>query len=152
MTIARGFASTALLAGLALGLAAPASAAAEMSGHYTETQTDPATGQPITSGGQAIINDWYFTPCGDGCASAARTPDGPAVGQAQLTNGQWTLDLNNVDFSCPDGSSVPNALSSHRVWDQNTLAGTAQDTVNVAGCGQPAGANFTLNTQLRQAP
>jgi hypothetical protein len=152
MAIARGFAATAMFAGLALGLAAPATAAPVMSGHYIETQTDPSTGQPMTSGGQPITDDWYFTPCGDGCGSVAHTPDGPALGQAQLINGQWALNLNNLELRCSDGTSVPNVLSSQRRWDQNTLAGTAHDTINAPACGQPAGYSWSLNSQLRQAP
>ena len=150
MAIARGFAATAMFAGLALGLAAPTSAAPAMSGHYIETGTDPSTGQPFTSGGQPVTNDWYFTPCGDGCASAAVTPGGQALGQAGLVNGQWTLDTID-EVSCHDGSSVPSALSNHRTWDPDTLAGTLQETYKVPACGRPAEYSSNLNIQLRQA-
>ncbi len=39
MAIVRGFAATVMFAGLALGLAAPASAGPAMSGHYVKTET-----------------------------------------------------------------------------------------------------------------
>lgn len=151
MTITRGFAATAMLAGLALGLAAPATAQYQMNGHYVETQSDPSTGQPLVVNGQPITNDWYFTPCGDGCASVSGAQGGQPVGQAQLVNGQWTLNTtDNAD--CPDGTSVPGAYGGHRAWDPNTLAGTVQVTVNTPACGSQAGVNWTNNIQLRQAP
>lgn len=149
MAIARCFAATAMLTGLALGLAAPASAQNEMSGHYIENQTDQSTGQPVTLGGQPVINDWYFTPCGDGCASAVE--NGQPHGQAQLVNGQWTIDSGGP-VTCADGTNVPNALSSHRTWDPNTLAGRVQETFNVPACGNAAGYQYTNNIQFTQTP
>jgi hypothetical protein len=41
MTITRGFAAAAMLAGLAVGTASAASAEATMSGQYLRTETDP---------------------------------------------------------------------------------------------------------------
>jgi hypothetical protein len=105
MTIARGFAAAAMLAGLAVGTAGTTWAAeSTMSGHYLRTETDPQTGQSET-------DDWYATPCGDGCASLADTPGGPALSQARLVNGQWTLDSAVHTLSCPDGTVLPNAVS-----------------------------------------
>jgi hypothetical protein len=66
MTVTRAIAATAMFAGLAIGTASPAWADQTMSGHNIETVTDPSSGQSIT-------NDWYFTPCGDGCASVVST-------------------------------------------------------------------------------
>ena len=86
MTMTRGFAATAIFAGLAVGTASAAWAETTMSGHYLRIETDPQTGQSET-------DDWYATPCGDGCASLADTPGGPALSQARLVNGQWTLDF-----------------------------------------------------------
>jgi serine/threonine kinase PknH len=134
--------------------AAPASAAAanQMNGHYIETQTDPSTGQPMTSAGQPVTNDWYFTPCGDGCASASvGGPNAGAVGQARLVNGQWTIDTA-ASVNCVDGTHVPNVFSSRRTWDPNTLAGALQQTYKVPACGNPAGYSETFNIQLRKAP
>jgi hypothetical protein len=48
MTITRGFAAAAMLAGLAPGTASAASAEATMSRHYLRTETDPQTGQSET--------------------------------------------------------------------------------------------------------
>jgi hypothetical protein len=145
MFIGRGFAATAIFAGLALGLAPPASAAPVMSGHYIRTETDPQTGQSET-------DDWYATPCGDGCASLAPTPDGPPISQARLVNGQWTLESAVHALICPDGTGVPNAVSAHYTWDPNTLAGTVQVTYNVPACGNPAGYQTTNDVQITQVP
>lgn len=144
MVITPRFAATAMFAGLALGFATPASAAAnEMSGHYTATITDVD--------GQAVTNDWYVTPCGDGCASLASAPGAQPFGQAQLANGQWTMDTVDND-DCSDGTTVPSAIVAHYAWDANTLAGTVQDSLKVPACGQPVGFRFTNTLQVHQAP
>jgi hypothetical protein len=141
MAIKRAFAATATLAGLALALAAPSSAD-DFNGHYTYTETDPA--------GQAATSDWYVTPCGDGCASVALTPGGPAM-QAHLANGQWTFDSTD-SLECEDGTSVPNATTAHRTWDPNTLAGTVQATDVLPVCGQQPGHVETNTMTLKQVP
>jgi hypothetical protein len=143
MAIARAVAVTAMLAGVALGLAAPVTAADQMSGHYIETETDPADGHTDTY-------DWYFTPCGAGCASITGARGGQ-FGQAQLVNGQWTFDTS-ADDDCTDGTRTPNALSIHYAWDPNTLAGTVLATRTVPVCGYSAGSQYSLNVQLTQAP
>ncbi len=107
-----------------------------MSGHYIDTET--------SSIGQTFTNDWYFTPCGDGCADAG-------FGRARLVNGEWTLDILD-NAACDDGTSVPKANAAHYVWDPNTLAGTVQITVQTPACGRQAGSAFTDTIQLRQAP
>jgi hypothetical protein len=115
-----------------------------MSGHYINTATTPH--------GITDSYDWYFTPCGDGCASV--TIGGPTpgpVGQARLVNGQWTMDTTGP-ATCGDNTNVPSALTSHYTWDPNTLAGTAQLTLNVPACAEPAGYQQTNSVQLRQAP
>jgi hypothetical protein len=140
MAIGRGFATTAILTGLALALAAPASG--DMNGHYTYTETDPS--------GASVTGDWYVTPCGDGCVSVALTPGGPTR-QAHLINGQWTLDSTD-SLQCEDGTNVPNATNAHYTWDPNTLAGTVVATDVVAVCGQQPGHQETNNMQLKQAP
>ena len=144
MTITWGFAATVISAGLAVGTASAAWAETTMSGHYLRTETSQS--------GQSETDDWYATPCGDGCASLASTPGGPVLSQARLVNGQWTLDSAVHTLSCADGTVVPNAVSAHYMWDQNTLAGTVQVTYNVAACGHPAGYQNTNNVQLQQAP
>jgi hypothetical protein len=145
MAIARGFAATVIFAGLAVGTPSAAWAETTMSGHYIRTETNPQTGQSAT-------DDWYATPCGDGCASLASTPGGPAQSQARLVNGQWTLDSTVGTLRCPDGTVVSNAVSAHYTWDPNTLAGTVQLTYQVPACGHPAGYQTTNNVQIRQAP
>ena len=143
MAIARGFAATVIFAGLAVGTASAVWAETTLSGHYIRTETNPQYGQSVT-------DDWYATPCGDGCASLASTPGGPAISQARLVNGQWTLDSAVHTLICPDGSVV-NAVSAHYTLDPNTLAGTVQLTYQVPTCGTPAGYQTTNNVQLRQA-
>jgi hypothetical protein len=143
MTITRGIAAAAMLAGLAVGTASTAWADTTMSGHYIVTNTDK---------GYSVTNDWYVTPCGDGCANVAVTPGGPAGSQARLDNGQWTMDINGGNAHCPDGTVVPNANSNHYTWDPNTLAGTVETTLNVPACGGPAGYSHANDVQLRQAP
>ncbi len=139
----RSFATAATFAAVAVGAASPASAAPVMSGHYVETETLPGTGQTAT-------NDWYFTPCGDGCADMSNTLSGGS-GQAMLVNGQWTMDIA-MGATCADGTSVPLSLAAHDTWDPNTLAGTAQLTSTKAACGYPVGYTYTNNLQLTQAP
>ena len=144
MTITRGIAAAAMLAGWAVGTASAAWADTTMSGHYIRIETNPQSGQSAT-------DDWYATPCGDGCASLASTPGGPAQSQARLVNGQWTMDSTVSALRCPDGTVVANAVSARYTWDPNTLAGTVQVTYNVPACGNPAGYTQTNNVQLRQA-
>jgi hypothetical protein len=142
MAIARSLAATAMFAGLALAFAAPVIAAPQMSGHYIETETDPATGHQDTY-------DWYFTPCGDGCASITGAHGGN-IAQAQLVDGQWTFDTPATQ-GCADGTNTP--ATDHITWDPNTLAGTMLITLASPGCGgQPAGTQLTWNVQLTQAP
>jgi hypothetical protein len=145
MTLTRAIAAAAMLAALAVGTANAARAQTTLSGHYIRTETDPQTGQ-------SVIDHWYATPCGDGCATLASTPGGPAVSQARLVDGQWTLDSAVHQLICPDGTLVPNAVSAHYTLDPNTLAGTVQLTYQVAACGVPAGYQVTNNVQLSQAP
>ena len=144
MAIAPGFAATVIFAGLAVGTASAAWADTTLSGHYVRTETGAQSGQSIT-------DDWYATPCGDGCASLASTPGGPAQSQARLVNGQWTMDSTVSALRCPDGTVVANAVSARYTWDPNTLAGTVQVTYNVPACGHPAGYQTTNNVQIKQA-
>jgi hypothetical protein len=141
MTITRAIAAAAMLVGLAVGAASTAWAdPPTMNGHYIKTSTGPDA--PTTT------DDWYATPCGNGCASISNLWGD--LGQAHLVNGQWTLDATRQAL-CSDGSQVPSALSAHYTWDPNTLAGTAQITNKVPACGNPAGSQRTNNIQLTQA-
>jgi hypothetical protein len=142
MTVTRAIAATALFAGLAVGTASPVWAETTINGRYTWTSTTPTTGKS-TSG------DLYFTPCGDGCASAASTPGGPVVGQVRFVTGQWTMD-GTWSVRCADGTlSAPEQY--HDTWDPNTLAGTDALTYSVPSCGQPAGYQQINKLQLTQA-
>ena len=143
MTVTQAIAAAATFAAVAVGAAIPASAAPEMSGHYIETET--------AASGRSTTDNWYFAPCGDGCASVARK-GAKAFGRAQLVGGQWTLDVTGETAMCQDGTQVPNALSAHYTWDPSTLAGTVQTTADAPECGDPAGYQATDNIQLRQAP
>jgi hypothetical protein len=118
-------------------------AAPQMSGHYVETETTPH--------GRTVSYDWYFTPCGDGCASVSVRPDGSNPwGQAHFANGQWTMDTP-VSPGCSDGTSVPDAGAARYTWDANTLAGTDRETLTQAACGNPAGYQETNTLQLTKA-
>jgi hypothetical protein len=113
-----------------------------MSGHYIETQTIPNTTRSAS-------NDWYFTPCGDGCADMSNPATGGGA-RAMLANGQWTMDISMTP-ECGNGTSVDNAVNSHYTWDPNTLAGPVKNTVVQAACGTPVGFTYTSNVQLRKA-
>jgi hypothetical protein len=143
MTITRGFAAIVIFAGLAVGTASAAWAETTMSGHYIRSEIDPQTGE-------SEADEWYATPCGDGCASIASTPGGPAISQARLVNGQWTLTSAVHTLTCPDGTVVPNAVNAYYTWDPNTLAGNVQLTYEVPACGNPAGYQKTNFVQLWQ--
>ena len=144
MTITRGIAAAAMLAGLAVGTASAAWADTTMSGRYIRTETSQ-TGQSETA-------DWYATPCGDGCASIASTPGGPAISQARLANGQWTLTSSSHRLECPDGTVVPNAVNAYYTWDPNTLAGTVQIISIGPACNIPAGFQKTNTVQFTHVP
>jgi hypothetical protein len=145
MTIPRRIAAAAMLAGLAVGTASTVWAdPPTMSGHYIETVTDPDSGQTATS-------DWYFTPCGGGCAEASFYSGGEnLVSQATLVDGQWTMDADS-NAVCADHSVVPKANSVHYTWDPNTLAGTLKATNKFAICGYSAPISFSNSIQFRQA-
>jgi hypothetical protein len=142
MTVTRGIAAAAMFAGLAVGTASTAWADTTMSGHYIATETNPPSSQVTT-------RDWYFTPCGNGCAQAT---GGSVQAQARLVNGQWTMQVLGQTIDCDNGRSIPNAVNSTYTWDQNTLAGTVQKTLIAQGCYNPSGYSYTTNLQFRQAP
>jgi hypothetical protein len=148
MTGTRAIAATAMLAVLGAATAStaragPSDRTPEMSGHYIETDT--------SENGQTTTSDWYFTPCGDGCASAANTPGGRSL-QVQLVGGKWKMDTTDP-AQCPDGTQVPNALRTRATWDAKTLEGTGVSTYIVSACGQPAGLQQKpFKIQLKQAP
>ena len=143
MTATRAIAATALFAGLAVGTSSTAWAdTPTMNGHYIKTETTQDNAQTATT-------DWYFTPCGDGCANV--TSSTAAQGsEAHFVNGQWTMDQPGGTTSCPDGTNHPGTTNAHYTWDPNTLTGTAQVTVTAAVCGFPTGYTETNNIQLRQ--
>jgi hypothetical protein len=143
MTVPRGIVTAAVLAGLAFGAPGTAWAAPTMNGHYVMTVTSDS--------GETTTSDWYFTSCGDGCASVAVTPGGSAFGQAQFRDGQWTLVWHS-DVVCPGGTHIPGALSSYDTWDPDTLAGTdlAATTLKQT-CGNDARLHATQRMQLTPA-
>jgi hypothetical protein len=137
----RTIAATALFAVVSIDAAGTASAASPtMSGHYIAT----ATGES----GVSATSDWYFTPCGDGCASVAVAPGAPAFVLARLLNGQWTMDWSS-DAVCPDGTRVPGALVSNDAWDPSTLAGTDRSSpITKWACGYQLRPYVTNSLQL----
>jgi hypothetical protein len=140
---ARGFAAAAAFAAVALAAAAPVSAAPVMSGHYIKTTTDPA------GGGRAFTENWYFTPCGDGCADMS-SPASGVSGRAMLVDGQWTLD-SSEDIVCKGGVTEGNAANAHYTWDPNTLTGMVQVVQNRGVCDH-APQSYTLSFRLTKAP
>jgi hypothetical protein len=140
---ARRFAEAATFAAVAVAAAAPACAAPLMSGHYIKTTTDPA------GGGRAFTENWYFTPCGDGCADLS-SPVSGVSGRAMLVDGQWTLD-STEDIVCKGGVTEGNAASAHYTWDPNTLAGTVQVVQKQPVCDH-APQSYTLSFRLAKAP
>lgn len=138
--------AAAMFAGLALGLATPASAvppdpATQMTGHYITTMTN-STGRSTTS-------DWYFSSCGDGCASVVLMPSGSAGAEARLVNGQWTMDKEGQSTCWGDTRVL---TSQHWTWDPNTSTGTVDSTYEVPACGLPKGYKTTSNVTFRKAP
>ncbi len=142
MNLTRSFAAAATFAAVAVGAAAPASAAPVMSGHYIKTTTYPA------GGGRTFTEHWYFTPCGDGCADMSSPATGGGA-RAMLVNGQWTIDSTD-DIVCKDGITEGNAANTHYTWDPNTLAGTVQVIQKQAVCDH-APQSYTLSVQLTKA-
>ena len=136
MTITRGVAAGAMFAGLALGLPAPMSAADPLNGHYIETETYP-DGHQCTTTGTSLP-----------AVTAASIRD---LGQANLVDGQWTLD-GNGGVTCEQGGDIPNAIDYHYSWDPNSLAGTVKITNNEQACGNPKGYQETNQLQLAPAP
>jgi hypothetical protein len=104
-------------------------AATLLDGHYIDTETNPHTGQ-------SVDNDWYLTPCGDGCASV--TVNGRDMGEARLVDRRWTLTIWGHAL-CPDKTIVLNSNTDHYTWDPNTLAGTNEITTIKPACDNPAG-------------
>lgn len=79
MTIIRGLAVVAVLAGAAVGLAGPASAE-PLSGDYTATVIDGGGGYR-----EGKTATWTFAPCGPDCTQGG-------VGELHLQDGMWTGD------------------------------------------------------------
>jgi hypothetical protein len=140
MAFVRGFAATAMFAGLAVGAASTAWAdTPTMNGNYTETSTTPD--------GRTLTTAWTVSPCGDGCVYIKA---GAGGSQARLVDGQWVLDtLNNIN--CSDGAYIQYGANAHITWDPNTLAGTAQHTYIVPACGRPPGYTQTDQIQIKQS-
>lgn len=143
MTVSRAILAVAGLAGwLAVGSAATAWADPTMSGHYVATVTSDS--------GETTDSDWYFTPCGAGCAAVANAPGGPAFGNARMFNGQWTMVWHS-DAVCPGGSRVPGAYVSYASWDPNSLAGKDESGINTPICGS-GGRPPRVTQQLQLTP
>ncbi|OBI81071.1 hypothetical protein A9X00_09735 [Mycobacterium sp. 1245805.9] len=113
-----------------------------MSGHYLKTTTDPGAGRTFTE-------NWYFTPCGDGCADMSSPATGLS-GRAMLVDGQWTID-STEDIVCKGGVTEGNAANAHYMWDANTLTGTVQVVQNRGVCDHPP-QSYSLSFRLVKAP
>ena len=144
MTVSRRIATVVMLAGLAVGSVGTASAAPTMDGHYLATVT--------SASGEITTSDWYFTPCGEGCAAVASSPGGPAFGTARMADGQWSLVWHSDAF-CPGGSRVPGVYVSYATWDSETLAGKDDSGIDTPICGSGGRPpRVTQQLQLTPAP
>lgn len=103
----------------------------DMSGHYVETSTNRDSGGTST-------NHWFFTPCGQGCASVQvcdnEKREGCTSAQARLVKGRWEMDVSHVDIACPNGAIIPDATSFYYTWNPDTLRGTGEGTRYGPGC------------------
>lgn len=124
MTITRGLAVGVVLAGAAVGLAAPASAE-PLNGTYTETVTD--NGGSMVRTGATI--DWILTPCGPDCTHIQQTAaDNPWDTDVHLQGNTWS------------GTIKPGRTIA---FDKDTLAGT-----EVMALPGPPPVTYTLKIQL----
>ncbi len=120
----------------ALVAVAPVHADPVLNGHWVETTT--VNGKPRS-------NDWYFTPCGAGCA---KDRDGAT---AHLQGSNWVMD-DTSNTICDDGTEVDDVLNSHYSFDASSGAGTVTTSYIRAACGQPAGGSQTTPVTFRPAP
>jgi hypothetical protein len=100
MTIIRELAAGVVLVGVAVGLAATASAE-PLNGAYTATLTGP-------NGGTGETQVWAFTPCGQDCAHLKVDGMPQADKDFHLQGNSWSWS----DNGCTDA------------FDKNSLAGT----------------------------
>jgi hypothetical protein len=121
MTVHRGLAVLAIVAGVAVVIASPARAD-DFSGTYLET-------------GPGFQSTWLVTPCGPNCAHVADSSGWSA--DAHVTYGRWTFSVDRPDATkCLNGIFAPGtALYS---VDVARLDGTVV-TSNPAPCGLAAG-------------
>lgn len=131
MTIKWSLGLAVIAAGVAVGVACPASA---------DPNTFPDTLEgAYTYNGGGITRTWTFTPCGSGCANvdAPSIPGSPGFsGTARLGYGGYALTL--VDFpgtiACPDGSSAPGNITYR--W-RPSFSGQADVWSTSGACGVP---------------
>lgn len=103
----------------------------QLIGHYVETSTNRESGGTST-------NHWFFTPCGQGCASVqvcdTEKREGCTSTQARLTKRRWEMDVSHIDIACPNGLIIPDATSFHYGWNPDTLEGVGEGTRYGPGC------------------
>jgi hypothetical protein len=138
MSITRGVATAAVVAGVAVTAASTAWAdPPTMSGNYTlDFPGNPPTTYMVV-----------FTPCGPGCTNA-QIPNTPNYfdGQAHLSNAQWAMDVPDPHaIACADGSEHPGV--HHDVWDANTLQGAQWATAPSNPCAGDAPGPLTTSPQ-----
>ena len=138
MTITRGLAAGAMFAGLALVVDGSRvhRGPAERPLHRDRDLPGRSPGAQTTGSSPPAVT------------GARRSTD---LGQANLVNGQWTLD-GKGGVSCEEGGDVHDAIGFHYTWDPNTLDGTVQITNNVEACGNPQGYQETNKLHLQLAP
>lgn len=142
-TIARVLATAAVVAGAALGAAAPAQAEQQvLEGTYTYTQPDGLTGTwTIYPSCVPVVGDLrvpLYLPVG--CHLAVQAFPGVAGGDARLTNGVWAYDTSIKEgLKCPDGSYSP--ITETYEFNTDTMTGL-RTTMNPPACDGAVPANM----------
>ena len=141
MAFSKGVAAVAIFTGsLPLGFASPARADEALNGTYNLAWND----------GDA--STWVITSTcssADSCVARVSTTQGGiggsrGSGDAQLSNGQWTMTIDNPDgVECADGTRAPS--HNEYSWAASTLSGTLVKSWG-AVCGDaPGSRTFTFN-------
>ena len=148
MKILRGLAAAVVLAGAALGVAAPAQAAQVMEGvfNYTPTEGKPGlwTIYPICVPVVGDLREPLYLPVG--CQLHVGPSEGLTGGDARLAGGVWSFTTPKKEgMQCPDGSWAPTVEVFK--FDDATMSGT-RSVSHSGNCGLPPGiinTPFTLS-------
>ena len=123
MKITHILAMSTVFAGATLGSAATAIADDGLHGSYL---------YKLANGRSAMWN--FTTTCSPTCVAQVTLPDGN-VHQANLANGQWTMEANVADAAICNATGAPLAGTVRYTWVARTLTGLTLGTFNRADCG-----------------